>query len=93
MGTTGITNIDEIFSDDMFNRGFRTNSEGYDVFPIVRPDGEINPIVIQKLSIATRNNRSLYFISGWDLTSMDSDEVEKEVIKDIMECLIWENIK
>lgn len=93
MDTTSITNIKEIFSDDMFSRVFRTNSEGYDVFQIVRPDSRINPIVIQRLMVATRNSRPLYFILGWNLPSMDANEVEKEVIKDIMECLVWENIK
>jgi hypothetical protein len=93
MVTTSITNIKEIFSDDMFSRGSRPNSEGYEVFPIVRPDGRINPIIIQGLMVATRNGRPLYFISGWNLPSMDAGEVEKEVIKEIMECLVWENIK
>ncbi len=93
MDTTPITSIKEIFSDDMFSRGSRTNSEGYEVFPIVRPGSRINQIVIQRLMVATRNSRPLYFILGWNLPSMDAGEAEKEVIKDIMECLVWENIK
>ena len=93
MDNRSIVQVTEIFTDVMFCRGSRTNSEGYEVFPIVRPDSRINPIVIQRLMVATRNSRPLYFILWRNLPSMDAGEVEKEVIKDIMKCLVWENIK
>ena len=93
MGTTSIEMKTEIFTDEMFNLGSRLDTDWYKVFPIVRPDDRINPIVIKKLMHATRDNRPLYWIDGWNLPSMDAAEVEKEVIKDIIECLVWENIK
>jgi hypothetical protein len=92
MVTKSITNIKEIFTDSMFESGCRLGKDGHHLFPIRRPDDRINPIIIRRL-FATRGNKSLYWIDGWGLPSMDASEVEKEVIKDIIECLVWQNIK
>lgn len=84
--------ITEIFSDTMFSSGCRMGKDGHDIFPIVRPDSRIDPIVIMRL-FADKNKKPLYWINGWNLPSMDAEEVEKEIIKDIIECLAWETIK
>lgn len=85
----------EIFTDDMFNKGCVMGNNGYDLFPIARPDGRIKPTIIQKL-VATRNNKPLYWIVNEkipSLPSMNASEVETEIIKDIIECMTWETIK
>lgn len=85
----------EIFTDAMFNKGCVMGNNGYDLFPIARPDGRIKPTIIQKL-VATRNNKPLYWITNEkipSLPSMDASEVESEIIKDIIECMTWETIK
>jgi len=93
MDKNSILYIKEIFTDAMFESGYRRDNDECDVFPIVRPDERINPIVIERLKLATRNNKRLYWITGFNLPSMDAEDVEREVIKDIMECLVWQNIK
>lgn len=84
--------ITGIFSDAIFSLGCRIGNDGYARFSIIRPDGRIDPIVIMR-TIATRDDKPLYWISGWNLPSMDESKIEKEIIKDIMECLVWETIR
>jgi hypothetical protein len=93
MDRNSIVHVKEIFTDTIFESGYRRNSEECDLFPIVRPDERINPIIIERLKLSTRNNKRLYWIIGFNLPSMDEEEVEREVIKDIIECLVWETIK
>jgi hypothetical protein len=95
MDRNSVVSITEIFTDAMFEAGCVMGGNGYDLFPIARPDGRIKPTIIQKL-VATRNNNPLYWINNEkipSLPSMDASEVEREVIKDIIECLVWETIK
>jgi hypothetical protein len=92
MDRNSIVNITEIFTDVIFEAGCRLGKDGHHLFPIRRPDDRITPIIIRRL-FATRGNKSLYWIDGFGLPSMDESEVEKEVIKDIIECMSWETIK
>ena len=93
MDKNSIITINEIFTDDVFSSGCRCGKDGHELFPIVRSWDPGKLIVIRKL-FATRNNKPLYWIDNMPgKPSMDAEEVEREVIKDIMEGLVWENIK
>jgi hypothetical protein len=92
MDTTSITPITEIFTDAIFEAGCRLGKDGHHLFPIRRTDGITNPILIRRL-FATRGNKSLYWIENLRTPSMDASEVEDEVIKDIIQSMLWKNIK
>lgn len=85
--------IKGVFTDAIFEVCSRIGKDGHRFMSISRPCYYRKPIIIRKL-FASRDDRPLYWIDCMPgAPSMGESEVERKVIEDITEGLLWENIR